>query len=262
VDFIQDLIGEKQGMDALQELNPPLFKSLSQLSNDVIGIANSPQVVQAVRERFAEAAATLEQSELRVATMRLNAETWFNESMDRLSGWYKRKSQVLAFVIGLVFAIALNVDSVALVDHLWKEPAVRDALVANATEFANKNSEIPTVPANGNGFTNAVDYFNAQFQGLNIPLGWESEVVILEPTQTCQIIPGGQNYVWGFKGNLPANECQKISNAPIDAAGWSVKVLGIIFSAAAAAQGAPFWFDILKKVVNIRGTGAKPDENK
>lgn len=262
VDFIQDIIGEKQGMDALQELNPPLFKSLSQLSNDVIGIANSPQVVQAVRERFAEAAATLEQTELQVATMRLNAETWFNESMDRLSGWYKRKSQVLAFVIGLVFAITLNVDSIALIDHLWKEPAVRDALVANATEFANQNSEIPTVPADGNGFTNAVDYFNAQFQGLNIPLGWESEIATLEPNQTCRIIPIGQNVVWGFKGNLPANECQKISNVPIDFAGWSVKVLGIIFSAVAAAQGAPFWFDILKKVVNIRGSGANPDEKK
>ncbi len=262
VDFIQDLIGEKQGMDALQELNPPLFKSLSQLSNDVIGIANSPQVVQAVRERFAEAAATLEQAELQIATMRLNTETWFNESMDRVSGWYKRKSQFLAFSIGLAFAVVLNVDSIALIDHLWREPAVRDALVANATEFANENSEIPTVPVEGNGITSAVDYFNAQFQDLNIPLGWESEVVTLGPNQTCQIIPIGQNAVWGFKGNLPANECQMISNAPADAAGWFTKLIGIIFSAAAAAQGAPFWFDILKKVVNIRGSGASPDEKK
>jgi hypothetical protein len=204
----------------------------------------------------------LEQAELKIATMRLNSETWFNESMDRLGGWYKRKSQVLAFLIGLAFAVALNVDSIALIDHLWKEPAVRDALVANATEFANENSEIPTVPVEGDGISSAVDYFNAQFQDLNIPLGWESDVVTLEPNQTCQIIPVGRNAVWGFKGNLPANDCQKISNAPTDSAGWSVKILGIIFSAAAAAQGAPFWFDILKKVVNIRGSGANPDEKK
>jgi hypothetical protein len=38
-------------------------------------------------------------------------------------------------------------------------------------------------------------------------------------------------------------------------------VLGILFSAVAAAQGSPFWFDILKKVVNIRGSGKRPDEN-
>jgi len=262
VDFIQDLIGEKQGMDALQELNPPLFKSLSQLSNDLIGLANSPQVVQAVRERFAEAVATLEQTELQIATLRINSETWFNESMARLGGWYKRKSQVLAFVIGFAFAITLNVDSVALVEHLWKEPAVREALAANATEFANKNSEIPTVPTEGNGITNAVEYFNAQFEGLNIPLGWSYESVILKTGQSCQIIPIGKNVVWGLKDNNAVNQCQKISNVPTDAAEWSFKILGVIASAAAAAQGAPFWFDILNKVVNIRGTGAKPDENK
>lgn len=262
VDYIQDLIGTKQGMDALQTLNPPLFKSLSQLSRDVIGIANSTKVSEAVRERFAEAAAKLEQEELQLATMRLNAESWFNESMDRLGGWYKRKAQFLAFLIGLVLATALNVDSVALVDHLWKEPAVRAALAANATEFANENSAIPTVPVEGDGITNAVDFFNAQFQGLNIPLGWNYESVVLQPNQICRIIPIGKNVVWGLKENSTANQCQKISNVPTDTAEWSFKILGIIASAAAAAQGAPFWFDILKKVVNIRGSGANPDEKK
>jgi len=29
---------------------------------------------------------------------------------------------------------------------------------------------------------------------------------------------------------------------------------------AAAAQGAPFWFDILKKLINVRSTGPKPEE--
>ena len=262
VDYIQDLIGTKQGMDALQTLNPPLFKSLSQLSRDVIGIANSSKVSEAVRERFAEAAAKLEQEELQLATMRLNAESWFNESMDRLGGWYKRKAQFLAFLIGLVLATALNVDSVSLVDHLWKEPAVRAALAANATEFANENSAIPTVPVEGDGITNAVDFFNAQFEGLNIPLGWNYESVVLQPNQTCRIIPFGRNVVWGLKDNSTANQCQKISNVPTDTAEWSFKFLGIIASAAAAAQGAPFWFDILKKVVNIRGSGANPDEKK
>lgn len=262
VDYIQDLMGTKQGMDALQTLNPPLFKSLSQLSRDVIGIANSPNVSEAVRERFAEAAAKLEQEELQLATMRLNAESWFNESMDRLGGWYKRKAQFLAFVIGLVLATALNVDSISLADHLWKEPAVREALAANATEFAKENSEIPTVPVEGDGIANAVEYFNAQFEGLNIPLGWNYESVILQPNQVCRIIPIGRNVVWGLKENSTANECQKISNVPTDTAEWSFKILGIIASAAAAAQGAPFWFDILKKVVNIRGSGANPDEKK
>ena len=260
INYIQDMIGTKQGMEALQSLNPSLYKSLSQLQDDTIGIANTPRILEAVRTRFAIAAANLGQEEHKLATMRLNAETWFNESMDRLSGWYKRKAQILAFLIGLVLAAFLNVDSIALIDHLWKEPAVRDALVANATEFTKANSELPTVPVEGDQFNSAVEYFNAQFADLNIPIGWTYESVTLESNQTCQIIPIGRNVVWGLKDKTASNQCQKISNAPIDTAAWSFKILGIIFSAAAAAQGAPFWFDILKKIVNIRGSGANPDE--
>jgi len=262
VDYIQDFIGTAQGMEALQSLNPPLYKSLSQLRDDTIGIANTPNILEAVRTRFAIAAANLGQEEHKLATLRLNSETWFNESMDRLSGWYKRKAQFLAFFIGLFLAAFLNVDSIALIDHLWKEPAVREALVANATEFTKANTELPTVPVEGNEFDNAVEYFNAQFEDLNIPLGWIYESVALEPNQTCQIIPIGRNVVWGLKDKSAPYQCQKISNAPDDTAAWFFKILGIIFSAAAAAQGAPFWFDILKKVVNIRGSGANPDEKK
>ena len=54
--------------------------------------------------------------------------------------------------------------------------------------------------------------------------------------------------------------CQQISNLPNSAGTIGMKLLGIILSAGAAAQGAPFWFDILKKLVNIRGSGSNPDE--
>jgi hypothetical protein len=262
VNHIQDLIGSAQGMDAVQSLNPSLYKSLSQLRDDVIGIANTPSILEEVRTRFAIAAANLGQEEQKLATMRLNSETWFNESMDRLSGWYKRKAQFLAFLIGLILAVVLNVDSIALADHLWKEPAVREALAANATEFTKANSELPTIPVEGDKITGAVDYFNTQFEGLNLPLGWNYEPITLEPNQTCQLIPFGRNVVWGIQDKNAADTCQKIANAPTDTAKWFLKILGIIFSAAAAAQGAPFWFDILKKVVNIRGSGANPDEKK
>jgi hypothetical protein len=42
---------------------------------------------------------------------------------------------------------------------------------------------------------------------------------------------------------------------------WLTKILGMAITGAAAAQGAPFWFDILKKLVNVRSAGIKPEEN-
>ena len=284
-DYLAGMIGGLRGLSAISELNPSLHKSLELLYGDVIGIANNTQMMEAVRNKFAIAAIQLNKSEHNLAALRLNSETWFNESMDRLSGWYKRKAMVLAFLIGLVLTLLLNVDSIALAQHLWREPTVRKALAANATEFANENSEIPKVTIEDNTIDTPVEYFNAQFKDLNVPLGWEFTTIELKAGQTCKWIPIGPNTIWGIKTEVPKAElgenvendsaaeidapqaelvpaCQVISNFPNSTTEYLLKFLGIVFSAAAAAQGSPFWFDILKKVVNIRGSGVNPDEKK
>jgi len=257
--YLSGLAGGVKGFPALSEVNPVLHKSLEQLYGDIIGIANNTKMMEAVRDRFASAAVNLEKTELNLAALRLNSETWFNESMDRLSGWYKRKATFLAFLIGLALATVMNVDSITLAQHLWREPAVRDALVANATEFANENSDIPKIEAGQ--FDSAVEYFNTQFKDLNVPFGWVLQPVTLGVGHSCRIVPIGRNFVWGFKDRTTPGQCNKIVNAYSEpSGGWHIKTLGIILTAAAAAQGSPFWFDILKKLVNVRGAGANPEE--
>ena len=272
VSAIQSQIGSStQGLDALQTLNPALHKSLQQLYGDIVGVVNNEKIVDAIRDKFAEVAVEAKQIDRNLAIMRINAETWFNESMDRLSGWYKRKSTLLAFVIGLVLASILHVDSILLAQHLWKEPTIRQALAANATDFAENNPELPIVKAEDTkapGDTeepappeDAIEFFEDQFEGLDVPLGWTFEPVEIQPGQPCSLIPFRENAIWGLKDADPTI-CQMINNAPTDTAGWFLKAMGIILSAGAAAQGAPFWFDLLKKLVNIRGSGANPAEKK
>ena len=45
--------------------------------------------------------------------------------------------------------------------------------------------------------------------------------------------------------------------------GWGIvfMILGWVFVAGAALFGAPFWFDVLQRFVQLRGTGPSPDEN-
>ncbi len=276
VDAIQSQIGSStQGLDAVKTLNPALHKSLQQLYGDFIGVANNEKMVEVIRTRFADLALEAENVDRNLAAMRINAETWFNNSMDRLSGWYKRKASLLAFIIGLVLASILHVNSILLAQHLWKEPTIRQALAANATEFTKKNTQLPVVKAEETEETagseateepatpgDAIDFFEDQFKGLDVPLGWTFEPVELENNQGCSLIPIGTNVVWGLKDtvNPEARICQKINNAPTDTAGWFLKIMGLILSAGAATQGAPFWFDILKRLVNVRGSGTKPDE--
>ncbi|MDB5532748.1 MAG: hypothetical protein JWO28_1063 [Hyphomicrobiales bacterium] len=66
-----------------------------------------------------------------------NVETWFNNAMDRVNGWYKRRSQWVVAVLAVLAAVSMNVDAVLIVRHLQSYPGAREALVAQATAFAD-----------------------------------------------------------------------------------------------------------------------------
>jgi hypothetical protein len=81
---------------------------------------------------------------------RENIETWFNSSMDRVSGWYKKRSQLIIFLLGFGVAVALNADSVTLVKRLSTDKTLRDSLVVAAEAYA-KATPTPTTEATPTG---------------------------------------------------------------------------------------------------------------
>ena len=50
--------------------------------------------------------------------VKANIETWFNGTMDRVSGWYKRRTQMILFAIGVIAALILNVDAITIAQRL------------------------------------------------------------------------------------------------------------------------------------------------
>ena len=59
---------------------------------------------------------------------RANIEAWYDSAMDRLSGWYKRTTHWILFGIALVLAVALNIDTLAIADYLYRQDAAREAV--------------------------------------------------------------------------------------------------------------------------------------
>ena len=57
-----------------------------------------------------------------VAATRRSLEGWYNDGMDRAAGWYKRKTQIVLFFIGITVAVGLNVDSITIGRTLWISP--------------------------------------------------------------------------------------------------------------------------------------------
>jgi len=74
------------------------------------------------------------------AKARKNIENWYDSAMDRVSGWYKRRAQIIIFILGLIIAVALNVDSVIVAKRLSSDRALRDSLVAAADAYAKANA--------------------------------------------------------------------------------------------------------------------------
>ena len=70
-----------------------------------------------------------------------NLAAWFDSSMDRVSGWYKRRVQMILFAIGLVVAVVLNIDALTTATRLMNDRALRDAIVALASTTVTKVAE-------------------------------------------------------------------------------------------------------------------------
>jgi hypothetical protein len=213
----------------------------------------SPEVNQTLNALLLNIEEYVGQQESKLARARQNVEKWFDDSMDRVSGVFKRYSQWLALIIGLFLALALNIDSIDLTLYLWREPTVRQALAQNAANFELSQEELQANPEE------ALQDFRNQFVGLSLPIGWGFTRVPSSAfyDDQCQLFPR-DNQSFGIPV-VGSNLCIASPNSN-NQANLGLKVLGILITALAARQGAPFWFDLLKRVVNLRGTGANPAE--
>lgn len=137
---------------------------------------------------------------------RLAVEKWFDYCMDRVSGWYKRRIQLIGFVVALGVAGVCNADTLEIAGRLYHDAALRSAVTATAVDYVKNQTEL------GIG---------------NLPIGW---------TDTR---------------SFPDKPWDQFS-----------KVVGLLITAGALTVGAPFWFDMLNGLVNIRLAGLKPGENK
>lgn len=58
-----------------------------------------------------------------IEVFRTSLANWFDASMERLSGIYKRNAQLWSFAVAFVIAGLFNIDSFSLFATLWKHPA-------------------------------------------------------------------------------------------------------------------------------------------
>lgn len=119
-----------------------------------------------------------------VREVKARLELWFNQSMDRVSGVYKRLSQVVAIVIGIVAAVALNADSIHVAVRLWQDAPLRTAIADNAAPLlARLAAESAAGGEAGSALKSRLDQLQT------FPIGWDQG-------------DSGQDYVYAVVGWL------------------------------------------------------------
>lgn len=82
---------------------------------------------------------TLEKINVDLEKDLLGMEAWFNSTMDRVSGWYKRRVQVFIFLLGLLIAASLNIDTISLITTVSHNETVRATLVSAAQGYTTQH---------------------------------------------------------------------------------------------------------------------------
>jgi hypothetical protein len=148
----------------------------------------------------------------------VSLEHQFDEAMQRVSGWYKRLTQLILFAIAIALVAGMNADSFTIGQRLWKDDILRNAVVSQASATVTSGHAACAGTASQTAAQTAAKCVD-QVKQLNIPLGWSK------------------------------------ATAPKTVQSGLGKGLGLLLTAFAILLGAPFWFDTLSKLAQLRGTG-------
>ena len=190
-----------------------------------------------VFQQYAEEALDIEDFKSKI-------ENWFEHAMDELVGVYRRKSQQWIFGLAIVVTFSLNVDTIAISKFLYQNPearkafadlalAAKDSIWTQKVKFSPidslKTTKDTTIEKKDSLYITfdihlrEIQEYTDLLQSTSLPIGWNKEI-----------------YTELIKDPLT---------------NWAKKILGILLTAFALSLGAPFWFDLLNKLANIRAAG-------
>ena len=176
--------------------------------------------------------ALMQRSDSQLEAAQAAIEGWFNDAMDRVSGWYKRRTQLWTIIIAAALTLVANADTTHIAQRLWTDPVLRSAVVEEAKVRAQKPG--PTI---------SVEYANEDDPTTPTVTRTEgNQVTGHEGDLLGQLL--------GWRGALKDNTWKD----------WLERLLGWFLTVLALSMGAPFWFDLLNKFMNVRYSGKSPDE--
>jgi hypothetical protein len=167
---------------------------------------------------------------------RTSVESWYDNHMDRVSGWYKRHVAKITLVVGAILVLLLNINTLTIGRTLYSSSVIGTAVstvAAKSTSCQNQSQQ--------DCLTGLQAQLSAAGQA-GLPIGWATVAACAKPKTSCNWLD------------------QRGILSPSGGSGWeAVLVLaGFLITIIALTPGARFWFDLLSRLGSLRSTGPKP----
>ncbi len=229
------------------------FNASGTIDDIVQSIKENKTLDEAIQKRILSIALIAQRkasaSEKGIKSLEKEIRIWFDQSMERASGVYNRNVKGVTFLIGLVVTLALNADTFYILGSLNKDAALRSSINQVISEvISNNKKQIDECLIEANKLDKPLEKLTQQnqcFEDINtsldnitMPLGWSTmEQFNKQVNPRYPAKPQLGDWVFGI-----------------------IKLIfGWLLSAAAIAMGAPFWFDLLGKFINVRNAGQVPE---
>ena len=178
---------------------------------------------------------------------------WFDGTMTRASNKYTNEMQRFSLVISLLLALLLNVDTLFLARVLWEDPALRTTVATTAAATAPQlqqtiQEQAAATPAPGESTVEDVQQSVNEASTtletlleLRLPIGWTFQPSLGTTDNNTAISADriAPRNLWEY---WPPNNPDGWLSL------WFLKIVGIALTTIALAQGAPFWFDLLRRL--------------
>lgn len=204
-------------------------------------------------------------------------EEWYDNKMAQTKATYARYMGYMSLLVGLLISVLLNIDSLYMARSLWIDSSLREQInVAANAAFINFESgsgifgptpqtdtEDPVEQLAEN--VEEAQAILSELLELSLPIGWtfrfpsEDEVVApattpdIPDTETTPTEDDANGAVAFFRFYDPLEDSRNLYNLiPFFTSNWLwnvvIKIIGLLTTAFAVAQGAPFWFDVLRRL--------------
>lgn len=218
-----------------------------------------------------------------VVKFKLKLEAWFDRTMEQATEWYKRKIQVVLLILGFLMAWFFNADTFTIIGKLSTDKAAREQMVSMATAYLSNHSERHAVAATDSSSAEETSAMTARYDSLlevkrqlqsdidnaNSLLGsgaWLPDSVLILTDQfkhkkMYTPLLDESTLLSMRRGKIPADGYLTFSTGDK----WRYffglffpHFFGFLITAIAISLGAPFWFDLLNKMMKLR-TSTKQD---